>query len=127
MADKPQHGCENYDWQFLREWCLWYVGVFLQFADMEGRPAYDWFHATAKDRPINWTGVKKAKNLAARYVVETITAQVSEAAATREALPGDFLESVASLKRREWLLRRGLTAEETWGEMQAVDTGRGQS
>jgi len=118
---RAKHSDEaDYQWDFLREWCLWYIGVFLQYAAMT-EPKYDWFEKHSKEQTLDWSRVKKSGNIFARYVVETITSQVSEASATREALPGDFADAVVVVRAEEALLQRAMSPEDTWREMEIID------
>ncbi len=111
----------GYDWRSLRDWCLWYIGVFLEFSEKTGPAAYDWFRRQVEGRLLDWSCLKKATDISARYTVETITAQVSEALATRAALPGDFSDTVAVIQKEEALLRRALASEDTWAEICKIE------
>jgi hypothetical protein len=111
----------TYDWSELRAWCAWYINVFLQFAGMTEDNAHNWFRGQINGRMLDWCRVRVISDTCVRYTVETITAQVSEAVATREALPGDFADLVSVLRQEETLLNRDLPPEATWLEIQKIE------
>jgi hypothetical protein len=120
MTEKME-SIPNYDWNELRNWCLWYARVFLQFSKIEDKSAYDWFQHQVEGRQLDWKKVEKIKDISIRYIIETITSYVSEAVETREALPGDFSDSVAVLQGAECVLQKDLTPETTLLEIQKYE------
>ena len=104
-----------YDWESLRPWCIWALDLFLSYASSEAtEEAFHHFWAEYKSCLPNWRKLKKIPDDSVRVVVEDITGQISEAVATRAALPGDFTDTVALARAAKEVLLKGLSAEETW-------------
>jgi hypothetical protein len=118
---RRQDSDQGYDWDYLRKWLLWYVDVFVQYSRMPGQASHDWFQGEVKGRLLDWRKVKMIANIHVRNTVETITAQISEAVATRESLTGDFADAVAVLQQEEKILRRDSTPEVIWTEIQRIE------
>jgi hypothetical protein len=79
----------TYDWEGMREWCIWCLDVFLKWAPKLG----------SKDRPVSWSKVRRIGDDRVGNVVHTVAALVGEAAPTKSALPGDFRRSVVMAER----------------------------
>jgi len=105
----------------MREWCIWYTELFLKLAQAPsvavGWPAYA---AALKLRTLKWSRVKKIEDPRVRYIVEEITSVLSEAAATDDALPGDFTDAVTAAERWRKALREATNAEEAAALVSAI-------
>ena len=88
------------DWAAMREWCVWYLQTFLEWARKPGAE-YSEFDAALQARPLKWRQVRRIADENVRSIVMTITGSVSETASFRGAIPAEFDDGVTVAER--WL------------------------
>jgi hypothetical protein len=77
----------EYNWRGIRDWCLWYIRLFLEYADrLDTKLNYDAYYAQLGEHPIDWRKIKQIPNKSVRAVLESITSTISEAVPTKTAL-----------------------------------------
>jgi hypothetical protein len=90
----------TYDWEGMRDWCIWCLDVFLKWAPKLGsKDTYRQYFRELGLRPVSWSKVRRIGDDRVGNVVHTVAALVGEAAPTKSALPGDFRRSVVMAER----------------------------
>ena len=112
------------DWEWVRDWCVWYLDIFLEYArdpSDDSKATYRRLTSQQQLRPIDWKQVRRCTDISLRYVFESITDEINEAVSTRYALPGDFRDAVALAAERQAILKKGLSADDTWSAFVEVE------
>ena len=117
----------QYDWPGVRDFSIWYVSLFLEFAADTSAPetAVRTFCRRARERPLSWWRLRKIKDGNVRAIVSVITSDLAEAMAIRSLLPDQYLETVRCARGWLELLRAqsdaGVDAGTVLQEMERIE------